>query len=302
MLNSQSIPHPLRPLGTWVLVCEGESDYQLLSQLWSTFAQAATIQVFYASGSKNVRPLASILEPSFSISDRDFSRTILEAKSTFADRRIFWSHVDIESYLLYPDWLLEATNTIRGASNQISTKNFPQSHMEIEEHIFDAANILVPHHAGMKILDTLRGMAKFYAPKNDNESWDANDWKKHLISEAQEVLQTSAETNAHMDFQSNSIIQAYDREYTYYEDLLLKKDLNVVREEFSGKRVLPKLAQRWGVRSIKQPPKQNGWEILRDEIIVQTLKYVISLQGLLKDDERLGDFGKLASRIIEQSI
>src|SRR5262249_38261455 len=106
--------HPLRPKEGFVLVCEGEEDMEFLQRIWiNTLPPELIISIYHANGHDKVATLADVLSPSVYIVDRDFK----EAQDTLNSMTPYthWPRQDMESYLLYSDWLVPAVETINNA-------------------------------------------------------------------------------------------------------------------------------------------------------------------------------------------
>src|SRR5271165_1913625 len=97
--------HPLRPKEGHILVCEGETDGQILQQLFDR--HAPSIQVYHANSVNNLAALTAIMQPAKYVRDRDFDYSRSEAEATLTDTatETVWPSVDIEAYLLWADWL-----------------------------------------------------------------------------------------------------------------------------------------------------------------------------------------------------
>jgi hypothetical protein len=300
--------HPLRPQEDFILVCEGESDFLFLSGIFGEFVahQSAPVSIYIvqAGGEKNVRTLANILEPAVWVRDRDFRLSVAEAQATLREksRKTYWPCQDVEGYLLYEDWLLNAVRSIRQAP-KMATLYVPADAQEVMGTILQAARSLVVYHAGSHTcqeLTHLVGPRQKYCvrvPPN-GEAIDDQAWRQHLVSESARLIAEGKQLVASPGLVADNVLRRFEQHLQQYT--VWAKDADAVRIHFSGKRIFQILASKWqaGITGHKY-----SWEKLREEVQKQATDYVRFIRGaLMSDDPRLGDIGLLASKIVGRKI
>ena len=85
------------------------------------------------------------------------------------------------------------------------------------------------------------------------------------------------------------------------------KNLDTTLRFFSGKRLLKMLIQKWHLKQVKKSNEttKEPIDILKEELIKLAQSHALAIKSQnkrLSDDPRLGDFGRLASKITSQEI
>jgi hypothetical protein len=297
--------HPLRPKENYILVCEGPSDLQLLQSILQKFVPDLT--VYYAEGGQNVKPLANVLKSSYYIIDRDFKKSYAEATKTLKSKepQTIWPRHDIECYLLYPDWLLGAIRKIQEARNFRSP---PSSEQDIGKSIIEIADSFIADHAGRKTLDTMSktaGKRNIFDAKPDKsivqggaEASDRKSWESCLVQETDRICQAAQSLGNNIELTQTAVLKLYDEQVEQYTQWA--QNITTIRDEFSGKRVLQALAQKWGTPGGKSP-KTKPWQLLRNIVIEEAIDYNHHISKL-NENPRLGDFGNIAKKITGNDV
>lgn len=217
--------HPLRPKEGRILVCEGEVDHLILSRIFSKFPIANSIMVYYAGGEDNVRKLASILNPSVYIADRDFKLSSHDAYQTLTNkkRQTYWRYLDIESYLIHADWLMNFAEQAHQSPN-LRIQNKPSNETEIQQQIYDIAHNMIPDHAGRRTIEIVTAHLPpqyDYKPRVNKDyvvggakASDYDDWKKLL--EAEKIRLHSLGKNLEKESDLNDILTTFDEQVELY--------------------------------------------------------------------------------------
>jgi hypothetical protein len=298
--------HPLRPLENAILVCEGEDDLNCLREVLQD--RAPDIYLVEARGSRNVSFLAAILSPAVHVRDRDFEIELEVARQTLESEKSFtcWPRVDLEAYLLYGDWLLDAVQSIQN-SPEGGVGNPPPGEEAVRQDMGEIAGYFVADHAGRRTLAELNRLNNPVVEltarpdrsviQGNAEASEQRVWQQYLITEA-ERLRLAATSIA---YQKELAEEAVRERFTDYVARYAgwSSDIATVREQFSGKRIFMQLASRWQVRS---KPKSKPWKVLRDEVVRHMARYSQEISGYLRDDSRLGYIGLLASKVVGRVI
>jgi hypothetical protein len=302
------LSHPLRPKENFILVCEGPSDLQFLQGIWNNFAPE--ISVYHAGGHRNVRLLADVLTPSVYILDRDFSKTLSEAHTTLepGNRFTLWPRQNIECYLLYPDWLQATVEEIQRFRSRQPFGSPPSTQEQIEQSIIELAVSFIPDHAGRRTLNELTsiiGPQNLFSAKADrnvlSDGANANDqqmWESYLVQETHRLREQGKNLTGEDKLEDAAVIARYHNHIEQYRTWT--NNLDLIRNEFSGKRFFQALALKWGLRGTKTGKKP--WEVLRDVTIEQAVEYCEHISSQLTNDPRLGDFGQLAKKVTNREI
>jgi hypothetical protein len=300
--------HPLRPKHGSVLICEDKNDSDFVSAIIRH--RTIEITVTHGKGRDTLPKLAVILQPAFYIWDRDFGFSVTDAKATYNDSfrksRLVWSHVDIESYLLYPDWLFKFIQN--APTSYIKISHPPKAQINVENNLKELASDLVPDHAGRRTVEivnhslNMRKRGGFGVPSgilNGRKLSSRADWEKGLESQVK-ILQNNLQTGANAP-ELSTILSIYAEQITEYQSFVAS--FEDIRVNFSGKRILQLLANKWGVvgKRVKRNKLRN-WEIIRKRLITYADDYSKEISPPLKDDIRLGDFGKVASKLTGKEI
>lgn len=295
--------HPLRPKSDSILICEGISDFEFINPLFNHFTPK--IYVIYGNGNENLAKVAAIFQPaSFYVRDRDFVFSVQDAQASYLSEkpRCIWTHSDLESYLIYSDWLWQAVQDLSTQHNAITKP--PSSKQAIEAEIFAIAQNLIIEYAGrhtVEIIDQSLYLAKrgrFTVPPSIKTTSNQHDWEQGLMSQAQR-LHNALQIAANNPDLANvlNIYHTHIQDYQSYA-----RSLESIRLHFSGKHILHFLALSWEIKGkTKNKDKLEAWEILRRHLQDYALTYGKSLQQL-SNDSRLGDFGRVASKITGQVI
>ncbi|GEM_PF-2400287 len=302
--------HPLRPTGGYVLVCEGKEDVSLLNGVLSPFM--SNFSIFYAEGKENVAKLRGILQPSVSIVDRDFNYLPDEVKTRFDKKpESYWSRHDIEAYLIYPDWLFDTLQQLQKKPDYL-LKNLPSTPNVIENQLYEIANTLIIDHAGRKTTEWLTQEINKLTPqfpinrqliKGGAESSNLDVWNV-LFQEFENDLLNSPQK---LDLVVKNI-NIWDK-FGEYQQIYsnASKNLDTTLRFFSGKRLLKMLIQKWHLKQVKKSNEttKEPIDILKEELIKLAQSHALAIKSQnkrLSDDPRLGDFGRLASKITSQEI
>lgn len=295
-----NIYHPLRGNSRWILVCEGKEDATFLSQVISLFEP--DIRIYHANGKQNVKPLRNTLIPAVSVIDRDFDTLPEEAKHiNQSAQSLYWIRHDIEGYLIYADWLWQFVEAIRPQQN---SKYLPNSEDEIQKNIIETTINLIPDHAGRHTLRWLAqqlNLSRFQISLSNhiigNAGFNnASDWETEIKNHVQKLNSFDLKP----PIKQIDIYQQYQQftnHYTY-----MAQSIETIQENFSGKRILAILASNWMVKARNQKSPQD---FIRDALVSYARNHAIALKSQnkrLSDDPRLGDFGRLASKIISRDI
>ncbi|MCU0479868.1 MAG: DUF4435 domain-containing protein [Anaerolineae bacterium] len=294
--------HPLRPIGR-VLVCEGKDDVSFINGVLGSSIQ--NLNIYAANGKSNVKTLAHILSPVTSIVDRDFDVLPNEIQDNWntQDHNLHWIRHDIEAYLLYPDWLLQFAQRYRENINPRS-RFLPVSETEVEEGIIEVSNNLVADHAGRHTISWIKKIVnhheyrlEFNLDKKSIQSGasfslDA-EWRIEL-QKYHEILRNAPQR--FIPLTQVDVLKYYEEMLLVYSDAT--KTSIQIQQYFSGKRILEHFTQKWHIesRNNKKPV-----DVLRDALIELAINYAKQITRL-SDDPRLGDFGRLASKIISRDI
>lgn len=295
--------HPLRPKEGFVLVCEGRDDLALLSGIASQIRSAKLLSVYEANGQKNVNTLRAILTPAVSIVDRDFRISRAEARTTLSDKnnKSYWARVDLESYLLYADWLFYFVEQEKEAPKTL-LKNPPNSETQIQEQIKSIASRLIYDHAGRRTIALVSGQLDpfRYKPRIGKEHVDGGAeasgyeaWKRLLRAEAQRIQKDNV--SFQQRFAEVNMLTHFEEQIDVYKSAT--HTIQSIREEFSGKRILQALTAEWG--------SQRKWTVVQKLLIEEAIKHSAGRMAegrLLNNDERLGDIGLLLSKVVNESI
>jgi hypothetical protein len=291
--------HPLRPKHDYLLICEGDSDLQLLTGIYQIFAPE--IFVMAAGGEANLATLTSILQPgAFYVGDRDFRISIQYAQDLLKNARKatnFWIRHDIEGYLLYEDWLWQAVEIIRTSPrfSNVPLEN-PITAQQITHDIQAVAMQLVVDHAGYHtIADIDRAIGKInrFTAKISSTPRNEAQWLMDLTLEIQRLTSEGQQlaTLPHLD--TTWLNTTFQNHLATYQEWA--NDLDAIRLHFSGKRIFEELALLW--QASKQS-RRYTWERLRDETSTQAIAYSRTIpQKQFHQDARLKDFGELANKI-----
>lgn len=301
--------HLYRPKGNHILICEDKIDSDFVSTIIRLRTGAITIT--HGKGRETLPKLAEIYQPaSFYIWDRDFAFTVAEAEMSyeisFTKPRLIWTHVDIESYLLHPDWLFRFIEDAPSAYTKI--KNPPSSQAEVENDLKQFAVDLVPDHAGRRTVEIVNkslNMQKrggFGIPSDlpdGKRISNRTEWETGLQDVAQTVQNNLQAGLANVELLN--VLDIYSEQITEYRTYT--SALDAIRINFSGKRILQLLADKWTVSGQKiGDGKFKDWEVIRKGLIDYAIDYAKGIATPLKDDDRLGDFGKIATKLTGKPI
>lgn len=290
-----------------ILVCEGEADLQFLQRvLEPVFTDLYIIAAF---GKDAVSPLTSaIREGVYFIKDRDFDLSPDKAYQTFQNRKAatFWTHHEIESYLLYSDWLWEFVQ-----KHQRHLLNPPPSQKDIEADLHEIAHYFSVDHAGQQCLKEINRRAnptpspyevtrkKEYGIVRNAEASPQVIWEECLRTEATNLLQQGQKLGTNSTLEWPAILSEFEAWIETYKERA--QDLNELRVYFAGKRILQALALKWQLKTRGRSGKP--WELLREELISSASQYATQIPpGELMTDPRLGDFGRLGAKILGQPL
>jgi hypothetical protein len=297
--------HPLRPKEGYILVCEGNDDAVFLNGILSKpeYSNNTNLSIFNAGGSQNVPLLASILSPSVYIRDRDFDTDFAQAKDSLVstDRFTVWKRHDMESYLIYPDWLFQVVIDAQ-SSPKLSIRNAPENEDDVYQQIQHMANQLVFDHAGHKTLALMtKRLGTVHLQYKLNRqivsggavASEQDDWERLFEVEYKRVqdILTKASTITLQD-----VMDEFHMQIEFYDSA--KDNFELLQQEFSGKRIIQMLEQKWNLTGGKGKP----WKVIQRGLLNYVRSYVNSRQGLLSDDVRLGDVGLLASKVFSTKI
>ncbi|MDX2075661.1 MAG: DUF4435 domain-containing protein [bacterium] len=292
--------HPLRSNSRWILVCEGKGDATFLSQIISLFEP--DIRIYHANGKQNVKPLRNVLIPAVSVIDRDFDILPEEAEqSNQSSQSHYWIRHDIEGYLIYPDWLWQFIEAIRPQQN---SKYLPHDKNVIQTHLIEAAKNLIPDHAGRHTLMWLTqqlNLSRLQVALSNhiigNAGFNnASDWENEIKHHIQKLNSFDLVTS----IKQIDIYQQYRQLTDYYSQMA--QSIETIQKNFSGKRLLAILASNWMIKARNQKSSQD---FIRDTVVSYAsnhAKFIKSQNQRLSDDPRLGDFGRLASKITGREV
>lgn len=295
--------HPLRPKEGYILVCEGNDDAVFLNGILSKpeYSNNTNLSIFNAEGSQNVPLLASILSPSVYIRDRDFDIDFDQAEASFDVKKPLttWKRHDMESYLVYPDWLFRVATDAQ-SSPTLSIRNVPENEDDIRQQIHQIAKLLVIDHAGRKTLALMTKQLNYDAHfqyrvlrnqiKGGAETSDREDWEKLLLMETQRIQ--SELNNATGITTLQDVIDEFRTQIEFYDSVT--DNFELLQQEFSGKRIIQMLAKKWNLTGGKGKP----WKVIQGGLLNHVRNYMNSQDGFLSDDVRLGDVGLLASKVL----
>lgn len=300
--------HPLRPKEGRVLVCEGRDDVLFLTGILDSFATSTPMTVYEAGGSAKVSTLSAILAPAVYVLDRDFKRSSAGAIATLSDQkaRTYWSRIDLEAYLLHTDWLWAVVELVVDPTKPMQLRNAPTKQETIERQIHEIAKTLVYDHAGRRTIEITHRLIPSQhelelqvqtrrvdggAKASDHAAWA--DLLKDEATRIHAALRESSEHNMVDD-----VLNTFEEQITFYQDNLTT--LDHIRQEFSGKRILQALTERWHLTGGKS--KAKPWQKLQRLLIEEAVEYAKMIEGNLSDDSRLGDVGKLGSKVLGQKV
>lgn len=300
--------HPFRPKQGSILICEDKIDSDFVSGILNPKTSAITIT--HGKGRETLPKLAEIFQPAFYIWDRDFAFSVAEAESTydisFTKSRLIWTHVDIEAYLLHPDWLFRFMQEAPTLFIKISSP--PQSQADVENDLKLVASELVPDHAGRRTVEivnqalNMRKRGSFAVPSGIASGKNISNravWETSLQKQAN-ITQTNLQNGANAP-ELSSILDIYAEQFTAYQSF--PTSFETMSLHFSGKRILQLLAAKWGVAGTKLGSERlKDWELIRKRVIDYALDYSNGISTLLRDDIRLGDFGAIASKVTGKEI
>jgi hypothetical protein len=262
-----------------ILICEGPQDEGVLKKVLRAIEK--DVLIIPGGGKETVSPLMSAFRASerrdaFSIEDRDFRDTDSEGHGLLSptDVKNRWLRHDIEAYLLYPDWLVEAVRLLK---TRVITED------QAQEAVLEICRELAIFHAGQK---TLASLPRWHqASLGAEDQWDEADWREvlgNLFTDTRRAAQDYDERLHLWDWQAKfeGYLQDYQRAAERLPEAL---------KLFSGKRIINKLSGR-------------GWGSKADlplALAEQAGSYAAQV-GVekLRDDERLGDFGRLAYKLL----
>lgn len=296
--------HPLRPKEGYIIVCEGNDDAVFLNSILSSYLIDHNLSVFYAGGSHSLKPMANVLQPSVYITDRDFNIDFAQAEASLQSEERFtaWKRFDIESYLVYSDWLFQVAEAAN-ISPKLRIRNFPSSADVVSQQIHQIAESLVVDHAGRKTIAlmtkrlgwsvdfqfrTVRSIVKSGA-----EVATQADWEKLLEQETDRIRDKVAEASV---LTLQDVLDEFHQQIEFYDTA--KDNIEFLQQEFSGKRIIQMLTKRWGLIGGRGRP----WQIIQNRLIESAKVHANIHQGLLSDDQRLGDVGLLASKVLGTAI
>lgn len=289
--------HPTRPIRTSdpLLICEGRDDQQFLAGVLSRLG----VNIYQAGGKDSVPTLRTLWQPALYILDRDFEYTYEKAShnlalttKTFAH---YWPYHCVENYLLHADWVVSALKELKPKSS------FSVS--QIDDSMMTIAKKLCIDHAGRHSIEMMKKSVMpsplIYQPiidkkfiKGGAEASNQSTWETYLLSQAALLRQKGDELYKNPQMADKKVIELFNNHLVQYQQWA--EDLTVIRVHFSGKRLFQMLTV-----SLKMT---LPWSALRDETIRQAVEYSFSITELLSNDPRLGDFGKLASKILAQPV
>lgn len=287
-----------------VLVCEGESDVIFLNGMMNLFSMS--IFVFDAGGKNNISAATRLFKeyPTIYIRDRDFDLSTTDAENTLIQqkRKTVWPRFDMEGYLLYPDWILQATQQIADSPKGKRLKyHVPKDETDIEQAILMLAQDLSLEYAGRQTLYDLRGTLSFL--RNANQMADPkkpmpqtlDDWAQYIRNKATELQQAAQQIAHHPPLTPDAIQHALENNDRLYQQRA--QNLAEVQVHFSGKTIFQGLAQRWGCK--------YKWELLRDEVIkiavADTKNWIVS-GNKLRHHPRLSDVALLVEKSLADGI
>jgi hypothetical protein len=293
--TSSTKPHPLRPLENPVLVCEGESDFSFLQQIFNQIAP--DVLVYYATGKNNVATLSAIFSPATYVVDRDYDTSSADARMTLTAKKpkTIFPAFDIEGYLLWEDWIMAYVEATKPPISPSKFRKPPVDEAQITRDICEVADMLATDHAGGSTIAGInRAINNFNLDINQGgkllkKGAETNTdavWQQHLTNEVQRLSQ------ARQDFSDSNIcdlpeiLSQYQTQLAHYKQWATS--LEQIRLEFSGKRILQILAVKWDLRAGGKP-----WHALRDGLIDQAIAH------LKKDNNsaRFADFKLLADKV-----
>jgi hypothetical protein len=238
--------HDLRPKEGYVMVCEGEADRVILREIIARLGLSGRISVFEADGVNNVANFAAVMRPSIYIRDRDADFTLDEAHESFVmlKPRTIWTHYDIEGYILYPDWLLKAGQTIFNDQKphiQAQLK-LPASAAEIETTLLTFMQSLVPEYAGKRAITRARNHFSLYRLRISGDYPNTNELESWKTFIAEQVISLDKQLKTRVD---SRLQDFFEEELISYTSYTLSIDES--RAHFSGKIILQHLTDVWNL-------------------------------------------------------